>query len=273
MGESGGDDEEGNEDGGGGKADVRGHHRGRGGRIGERKVVGLEHVPSWRTIRACADAAASSSVGSGGPRVSLSPQQSWVRPEMVLRVGDVASEGDTMTTGTDTVGSDDEREPNRANLNFSERNGNGPKTAEHEKSDSDAGQIFADTMYRSSMVRLLEEGCKIIDGVVYNSNGYVICGILNQHDKPCQRIGKCPFHPNVERRKEVHSQVSREDLSKVTASPGGGANSHCSSKDGKPPPRGKQLHQSIGRCVTQRSLPVLSALQTRLVQGRTLPVS
>lgn len=28
----------------------------------------------------------------------------------------------------------------------------------------------------------------------YNSRGYEICGQLNQHSKPCQRIGSCPFH-------------------------------------------------------------------------------
>lgn len=27
-----------------------------------------------------------------------------------------------------------------------------------------------------------------------NPSGYTICGVLNQHQKPCQRIGKCPFH-------------------------------------------------------------------------------
>eukprot|EP01102_Stenamoeba_stenopodia_P017314 TRINITY_DN6189_c0_g1_i1.p1 TRINITY_DN6189_c0_g1~~TRINITY_DN6189_c0_g1_i1.p1 ORF type:complete len:542 (-),score=79.47 TRINITY_DN6189_c0_g1_i1:99-1724(-) len=34
----------------------------------------------------------------------------------------------------------------------------------------------------------------IVDGVVYNNRGYEVCGQLNQHSKPCQRIGKCPFH-------------------------------------------------------------------------------
>jgi len=30
--------------------------------------------------------------------------------------------------------------------------------------------------------------------LVYNSRGYEVCGQLNQHSKPCQRIGRCPFH-------------------------------------------------------------------------------
>ncbi|KAL0479381.1 hypothetical protein AKO1_015110 [Acrasis kona] len=33
-----------------------------------------------------------------------------------------------------------------------------------------------------------------IDGRLYNDRGYKICGHLNQHNKPCQRIGRCPFH-------------------------------------------------------------------------------
>merc|ERR1711862_198963 len=36
-----------------------------------------------------------------------------------------------------------------------------------------------------------------IDGIHYNSRGYEICGQLNQHSKPCQRIGSCPFHKKV----------------------------------------------------------------------------
>lgn len=36
--------------------------------------------------------------------------------------------------------------------------------------------------------------CSIIGGKVYNDKGHSICGVLNQHDKPCKRIGKCPFH-------------------------------------------------------------------------------
>lgn len=34
----------------------------------------------------------------------------------------------------------------------------------------------------------------IIEGIMYNNRGYEICGVLNQHNRPCQRIGKCPFH-------------------------------------------------------------------------------
>lgn len=29
---------------------------------------------------------------------------------------------------------------------------------------------------------------------VYNTRGYEVCGVQNQHGKPCRRIGKCPFH-------------------------------------------------------------------------------
>lgn len=33
-----------------------------------------------------------------------------------------------------------------------------------------------------------------MSGKVYNDKGHNICGVLNQHNKPCKRIGKCPFH-------------------------------------------------------------------------------
>lgn len=42
--------------------------------------------------------------------------------------------------------------------------------------------------------KLLSSGCTIIEGRVYNDKGHNICGVLNQHDKPCRRIGNCPFH-------------------------------------------------------------------------------
>lgn len=29
---------------------------------------------------------------------------------------------------------------------------------------------------------------------MYNDRNYEVCGFLNQHKKPCLRIGKCPFH-------------------------------------------------------------------------------
>jgi len=34
----------------------------------------------------------------------------------------------------------------------------------------------------------------LVSPVSEKSKEEVICGILNQHGKPCQRIGKCPFH-------------------------------------------------------------------------------
>jgi len=38
-------------------------------------------------------------------------------------------------------------------------------------------------------------GTTVIDGVTYNNRGYEVCGALNKFNKPCQRIGRCPFHP------------------------------------------------------------------------------
>jgi SHAQKYF class myb-like DNA-binding protein len=39
-------------------------------------------------------------------------------------------------------------------------------------------------------------GTTVIDGVTYNNRGYEVCGALNKFNKPCQRIGRCPFHPD-----------------------------------------------------------------------------
>lgn len=44
------------------------------------------------------------------------------------------------------------------------------------------------------IAKLQAAKCSIIGGKVYNDKGHSICGVLNQHDKPCRRIGKCPFH-------------------------------------------------------------------------------
>ncbi|PXF40852.1 Myb-like protein J [Gracilariopsis chorda] len=41
---------------------------------------------------------------------------------------------------------------------------------------------------------ILNAGCVIDSGNIYNSDGHIICGVSNQHDKPCRRVGKCPFH-------------------------------------------------------------------------------
>ncbi|EFC49197.1 SANT domain-containing protein [Naegleria gruberi] len=43
----------------------------------------------------------------------------------------------------------------------------------------------------------LPPGHKIINGEMYNDRGYKICGFMNQHNRPCQRIGKCPFHDRM----------------------------------------------------------------------------
>lgn len=42
--------------------------------------------------------------------------------------------------------------------------------------------------------KILETGCTIIEGKVFNNMGHNICGVLNQHEQPCKRIGNCPFH-------------------------------------------------------------------------------
>ena len=44
------------------------------------------------------------------------------------------------------------------------------------------------------IAKLLNAKCTVFRGKVYNDKGHPICGVLNQHDRPCGRIGKCPFH-------------------------------------------------------------------------------
>lgn len=58
-----------------------------------------------------------------------------------------------------------------------------------------------------------------IDGVHYNSRGYEICGQLNQHSKPCQRIGSCPFHKkeNIKTEKtEIDNETNSDDKTKIS---------------------------------------------------------
>lgn len=47
---------------------------------------------------------------------------------------------------------------------------------------------------RYDIAKLHSYGYTIIAGKVYNDKGHGICGVLNQHNRPCRRIGKCPFH-------------------------------------------------------------------------------
>jgi hypothetical protein len=51
----------------------------------------------------------------------------------------------------------------------------------------------------SKVLEFPEDGVIVINGVTYSSKGYEVCGVRNQHQKPCMRIGRCPFHPKPER--------------------------------------------------------------------------
>ncbi len=44
------------------------------------------------------------------------------------------------------------------------------------------------------IAKLINAKCTVFRGKVYNDKGHPICGVLNQHDRPCHRIGRCPFH-------------------------------------------------------------------------------
>ena len=74
--------------------------------------------------------------------------------------------------------------------------------------------------------KLLTANCVIVGGKVYNDKGHNICGVLNQHDKPCKRIGKCPFH-GIHRPVTPHNSINGEVDDKGTVatpnSPRGGS--------------------------------------------------
>ncbi|CAN8066307.1 unnamed protein product [Agarophyton chilense] len=44
------------------------------------------------------------------------------------------------------------------------------------------------------IAKLLKARCTVFGGKVYSADGHIICGMQNQHQNPCRRIGKCPFH-------------------------------------------------------------------------------
>jgi hypothetical protein len=79
-------------------------------------------------------------------------------------------------------------------------------------SEFDSNHSYQDVCPESSPVHQ-EEELTVIDGVTYNNRGYEICGVLNQHRKPCQRIGNCPFHKN---KKEKTSTDSKDQAVKTT---------------------------------------------------------
>jgi len=78
-----------------------------------------------------------------------------------------------------------------------------------------------------------------IDGVHYNSRGYEICGQLNQHSKPCQRIGTCPFH-------------------KKNATNGDNPNSEQGSSEGNPQERNTPA-EARGKKAASKSAPLKKA--------------
>mmetsp|Transcript_3920 Transcript_3920/g.11726 ORF Transcript_3920/g.11726 Transcript_3920/m.11726 type:complete len:330 (+) Transcript_3920:453-1442(+) len=86
---------------------------------------------------------------------------------------------------------------------------------EHESKELQLTEDFSSERMRLHKVneaRLREHGCVVHDGVVYNKKGYRICGVMNQHDKPCQRIGHCPFH-NTNPPEGIPQQLPETDLS------------------------------------------------------------
>jgi len=76
------------------------------------------------------------------------------------------------------------------------------------------------SMFTAELPKKLAEGIQNINGIVYNDRGYEICGHMNQHNKPCQRIGNCPFHGQSSAAKKqelTHSKSTIVDLREAEA--------------------------------------------------------
>jgi SHAQKYF class myb-like DNA-binding protein len=69
-------------------------------------------------------------------------------------------------------------------------------------------------------IQQTEQGFTIIDGVMYNRAGYEICGVKNQHNRPCQRIGFCPFHGKKKQNNQQGNQsaIEKKKVNEKTAS-------------------------------------------------------
>ncbi|KAL9654687.1 hypothetical protein ABK040_006749 [Willaertia magna] len=85
-------------------------------------------------------------------------------------------------------------------------------TIENNKSEmleeKDNNENIAVTTNEDDSNGKVPQGYKIIDGEMYNDRGYKICGFMNQHNRPCQRIGKCPFHDRLKKNKESEKNTS-----------------------------------------------------------------
>jgi SHAQKYF class myb-like DNA-binding protein len=93
-------------------------------------------------------------------------------------------------------------------------------------------------------------GCTVAaNGTVTNSSGYNVCGVLNQHDRPCQRIGRCPFHslnsPSIAPAKKHEEEI--------------GASQHEGTINASPVHESPILHANFGQhaCSLLPSLPPL----------------
>lgn len=43
-------------------------------------------------------------------------------------------------------------------------------------------------------LRFSRQPCESPHLQTFNDRGFAVCGVLNRHKRPCQRIGSCPFH-------------------------------------------------------------------------------
>lgn len=68
-------------------------------------------------------------------------------------------------------------------------------------------------------IQQTDQGFIVIDGVMYNRAGYEICGVKNQHNRPCQRIGFCPFHGKKKQQQNNSEKKKLPDKSPIKKQP------------------------------------------------------
>eukprot|EP01102_Stenamoeba_stenopodia_P001824 TRINITY_DN1165_c0_g1_i1.p1 TRINITY_DN1165_c0_g1~~TRINITY_DN1165_c0_g1_i1.p1 ORF type:complete len:309 (+),score=97.48 TRINITY_DN1165_c0_g1_i1:268-1194(+) len=94
---------------------------------------------------------------------------------------------------------------------------NGPieeSDEEEEDDDEDDGEFVEETHSRKIAVierdvqSKSEKVVEVTGDAYWNDRGYEVCGHVNRHGKPCQRIGNCPFHSKSKKRTKAVKPAS-----------------------------------------------------------------
>lgn len=101
---------------------------------------------------------------------------------------------------------------------------NGPieESDEEEEDADDDDDEFVETHSRKLAVierdvqGKAEKSVEVAGDAHWNDRGYEVCGHVNRHGKPCQRIGNCPFHSKS---KKSRTKVASQPNGTPTRSP------------------------------------------------------